>query len=188
MNYILRKYWIKDFILVLFLSLIIFVCFFTPAINKINNAHQIESYYLWSSVDFQIPAPGKHQIEELNTLSFIQKNDPYIQTAQVASVEGHEINGIILLAEGCGREWGPYISSRIHSGSILSGQVAFIDEGYSLANGVKIGDEIFEHTTFRTEVYDNTGRHTPIKVTFVDDLRQDAKGCHSARIYFVRCG
>ncbi len=40
---------------------------------------------------------------------------------------------------------------------------------------IKIGDEIFEHTTFRTEVYDNTGRHTPIKVTFVDDLRQDAK-------------
>ena len=142
MNYILRKYWIKDFILVLFLSLLFFVCFFTPAINKINNAHQIESYYLWSSVDFQIPAPGKHQIEELNTLSFIQKNDPYIQTAQVASVEGREINGIILLAEGGGREWGPYISSRIHSGSILSGQVAFIDEGYSLANGVKIGDVI----------------------------------------------
>ena len=40
---------------------------------------------------------------------------------------------------------------------------------------IKIGDEIYEHTTFRTEVYDNTGRHTPIKVTFVDDLRQDAK-------------
>ena len=57
-------------------------------------------------------------------------------------MEGREINGIILLAEGGGREWGPYISSRIHSGSILSGQVAFIDEGYSLANGVKIGDEI----------------------------------------------
>ncbi len=40
---------------------------------------------------------------------------------------------------------------------------------------IKIGDEIYEHTTFRSEVYDNTGRHTPIKVTFVDDLRQDAK-------------
>ncbi len=38
-----------------------------------------------------------------------------------------------------------------------------------------IGNEVYEHTTFRTEIYDGTGKHTPNSVNFVDDLRQDAK-------------
>lgn len=40
---------------------------------------------------------------------------------------------------------------------------------------ISIGNEVYEHTTFRTEKYDGTGSHTPIEVNFVDDIRQDAK-------------
>ena len=40
---------------------------------------------------------------------------------------------------------------------------------------ISIGNEVYEHTTFRTEIYDDTGRHCPVSVNFVDDLRQDAK-------------
>ncbi len=48
---------------------------------------------------------------------------------------------------------------------------------------IKIGEEFYEHTTFRTEVYDGTGKHTPDIVTFVDDIRQDAK----RRDFTVNC-
>ena len=35
--------------------------------------------------------------------------------------------------------------------------------------------EIWEYTTFRKEVYPNDGSHSPSKVTFITDVRQDAK-------------
>ena len=38
-----------------------------------------------------------------------------------------------------------------------------------------VANEVYEHTTFRTEGYDGTGKHVPIEVNFVDDIRQDAK-------------
>ncbi len=40
---------------------------------------------------------------------------------------------------------------------------------------IKIGNEEYEHTTFRKEIYDDTGRHTPDITEFVSDIREDAK-------------
>lgn len=40
---------------------------------------------------------------------------------------------------------------------------------------IKIGDETFEHTTFRKEYYDNSGKHQPDFAEFVGDIREDAK-------------
>lgn len=40
---------------------------------------------------------------------------------------------------------------------------------------IKVGDEEFEHTTFRSEEYDDSGKHSPIKAEFVNDIREDAK-------------
>lgn len=40
---------------------------------------------------------------------------------------------------------------------------------------IKIDDEEFEHTTFRKEEYDGTGKHTPVETSFVTDIREDAK-------------
>lgn len=40
---------------------------------------------------------------------------------------------------------------------------------------ISIGDEVYEHTTFRAEEYDKTGKHAPVAICFVDDIRQDAK-------------
>ncbi|MBE7074550.1 MAG: CCA tRNA nucleotidyltransferase [Clostridiales bacterium] len=40
---------------------------------------------------------------------------------------------------------------------------------------IKIGDEEYEHTTFRKEEYDDSGKHRPEKAEFVSDIREDAK-------------
>lgn len=40
---------------------------------------------------------------------------------------------------------------------------------------IRVDDEVFEHTTFRKEEYDGTGKHTPIETQFVKDIREDAK-------------
>ena len=40
---------------------------------------------------------------------------------------------------------------------------------------IKIDDEEYEHTTFRKEEYDGTGKHQPQEAIFVDDIREDAK-------------
>lgn len=40
---------------------------------------------------------------------------------------------------------------------------------------IKIGDEEYEHTTFRKEEYDSTGKHQPTSAEFVSDIREDAK-------------
>lgn len=40
---------------------------------------------------------------------------------------------------------------------------------------IEIEDDVFEHTTFRSEEYAEGGEHTPIRTCFVDDLRVDAK-------------
>ena len=40
---------------------------------------------------------------------------------------------------------------------------------------ISIGDEVYEHSTFRMEEYDDSGKHCPVSVRFVDDIRQDAK-------------
>lgn len=48
---------------------------------------------------------------------------------------------------------------------------------------ISIGDEVYEHTTFRSEEYDGTGKHSPVSICFVDDIRQDAK----RRDFTVNC-
>lgn len=40
---------------------------------------------------------------------------------------------------------------------------------------IKIGDEQYEHTTFRKEEYEDSGKHCPEKAEFVKDIREDAK-------------
>lgn len=41
---------------------------------------------------------------------------------------------------------------------------------------IKVGDEEYEHTTFRREEYEeNSGKHSPEKAEFVLDVREDAK-------------
>lgn len=40
---------------------------------------------------------------------------------------------------------------------------------------ITCGDEKYEYTTFRGESYDEGGQHSPTKVWFIDDVREDAK-------------
>mgnify|MGYP005757004365 FL=1 len=40
---------------------------------------------------------------------------------------------------------------------------------------ISLGEEKWQHTTFRREEYPNGGDHTPTKVEFIDDIREDAK-------------
>lgn len=40
---------------------------------------------------------------------------------------------------------------------------------------IEIDNEIYEHTTFRSEEYEEGGKHSPCVVNFVDDIREDAK-------------
>ncbi len=40
---------------------------------------------------------------------------------------------------------------------------------------ISLGEEKWEHTTFRREEYPNGGDHTPSKVEFIDDIKEDAK-------------
>ncbi len=40
---------------------------------------------------------------------------------------------------------------------------------------ISLGEEKWEHATFRKEEYREGGEHTPIKITFIDDIREDAK-------------
>lgn len=40
---------------------------------------------------------------------------------------------------------------------------------------IQIGDEEYEHTTFRKEEYDGSGKHSPEVAEFVTDIREDAK-------------
>ena len=39
---------------------------------------------------------------------------------------------------------------------------------------ISIDGQTYEHSTFREEKYDGTGKHCPVFVTFVEDLRKDA--------------
>lgn len=48
---------------------------------------------------------------------------------------------------------------------------------------ISIDGEVFEHTTFRKETYDGTGKHRPEEVEFVKDIREDAK----RRDFSVNC-
>jgi len=51
-----------------------------------------------------------------------------------------------------------------------------IDKNKGLGSVViQIGNEKYEHTTFRTEIYEDSGKHTPEQTFFVEDLRDDAK-------------
>lgn len=40
---------------------------------------------------------------------------------------------------------------------------------------ISLGEEKWEHTTFRREEYPNGGDHIPSKVEFIDDIKEDAK-------------
>lgn len=40
---------------------------------------------------------------------------------------------------------------------------------------ISLGEEKWEHTTFRKEEYSNNGEHIPTKVEFIDDIKEDAK-------------
>ena len=40
---------------------------------------------------------------------------------------------------------------------------------------IKVDDEEYEHTTFRREEYDGSGKHSPEITEFVNDIREDAK-------------
>lgn len=40
---------------------------------------------------------------------------------------------------------------------------------------IEIGSEVYEYTTFRSEEYEEGGKHSPCVVNFVDDIREDAK-------------
>lgn len=40
---------------------------------------------------------------------------------------------------------------------------------------IKCSNEVWEYTTFRKEVYGDGGEHTPVKVKFITDLKEDAK-------------
>ena len=40
---------------------------------------------------------------------------------------------------------------------------------------IRIDGEVFEHTTFRKEEYNGTGKHSPENAFFVEDIREDAK-------------
>lgn len=40
---------------------------------------------------------------------------------------------------------------------------------------ISLGEEKWEHATFRKEEYSNNGEHVPTKVEFIDDIKEDAK-------------
>ena len=40
---------------------------------------------------------------------------------------------------------------------------------------ITCGEEVYEYTTFRKDIYPNNGQHTPEEVIFIDDIREDAK-------------
>ena len=40
---------------------------------------------------------------------------------------------------------------------------------------ISLGEEKWEHATFRREEYANNGEHVPTKVEFIDDIKEDAK-------------
>ena len=40
---------------------------------------------------------------------------------------------------------------------------------------IEIDGEVYEHTTFRKEVYEDNGKHSPKETEFVKDIREDAK-------------
>src|SRR5574344_1102136 len=40
---------------------------------------------------------------------------------------------------------------------------------------ISLGEEKWEHATFRKETYAEGGEHTPISVEFIDDIKEDAK-------------
>ena len=40
---------------------------------------------------------------------------------------------------------------------------------------ISCGDERYEYTTFRRDVYPNNGQHSPEEVEFINDIREDAK-------------
>src|SRR5574344_140867 len=40
---------------------------------------------------------------------------------------------------------------------------------------ISCGDDVFEYATFRQEEYGDDGKHCPVSICFVDDIRQDAK-------------
>lgn len=40
---------------------------------------------------------------------------------------------------------------------------------------ISFGEEVYEYTTFRRDIYPDNGQHSPQEVVFVDDIKEDAK-------------
>ena len=145
MNLILRRNWLKDFLIGLVFSILIFVFTFLPVIKNSTIASQINSFYIDSGVDYEIPSPSRSQVLEIEGFNYIEFVDPFFKTTIPVKVVGQssECTGSVFLVDHGTSEWGPYIESRLIKGDIQEGSIgAFIDESFALENDVKIGDEI----------------------------------------------
>lgn len=145
MNLILRRNWLKDFLIGLVFSILIFVFTFLPAIKDSTIASQINSFYIYSGVDYEIPSPSRSQVLKIEDFSYIEFVDPFFKTTIPVKVAGQssECTGSVFLVDHGMSEWGPYIESRLIKGNIQEGGIgAFVDESFAQENNVKLGDDI----------------------------------------------
>ena len=144
MNLILRKNWLGDLIVGSILSLLIFIFFFFPAIRDCIAAKQIESFYIYSDVDYEIPSPGRNQVAEIEELRYVEYVDPFIRTSAPVKIDVKNVDckGSVYLVNHNAEEWGPYIESRLIAGKIDEIPGAYIDESFAKSNDVKVGDRL----------------------------------------------
>ena len=144
MNQVLKKHWIKDFSLLLLLTLVVFIFFLYPSSRNFHRANLVGSYYLESGIDYEIPSPGKNQVKEIKGLHFVESVNPFFRTdIPVIKQRDNQIcKGTVYLTDAEGGEWGPYIHSRMIEGEISVGNIAYINESFALDNRLYVGDHV----------------------------------------------
>ena len=144
MNLILRKNWLRDLIVGIIVSLLVFFFLFFPAIRDSISAYQIESFYIYSDVDYEIPSPDRNQVAEIEDLRYVEYVDPFIRTSAPVRIDGRNVDceGSVYLVNHNADEWGPYIDSRLLAGEIKGIPGAYVDESFAKVNNVEVGDQI----------------------------------------------
>ena len=99
------KYWVKNRAWITFfemtcLCLAICLLFIIPNINNRSNNYSKQSIYINAKMDYDIPAPTKDQLQEIENLSFVNSVFGYYYTETTALINNSQkVNTKIIFSD-----------------------------------------------------------------------------------------
>ncbi|MBR4341885.1 MAG: hypothetical protein IKP88_04085 [Lachnospiraceae bacterium] len=144
------KYWIKNrawitFFWTLLLCLTIGVVFVLPNIDKWSDNYSKESIYSNTKIDYDIPAPTKEQLNEIENMSFVDNVFGYYYTeATVVVNKSRNVNAKIIFSDYIQNlDMTMYSEKRVIELSSKSHEnPIYIDYDYKSKNNINLDDTI----------------------------------------------